>query len=66
MNRAANAATAMTIGHSLCERYAEYRKPFDAAAEKRIRDADAECAMNYINSSNHKRLRRMAARSRGG
>ena len=52
--------------HSLCERYAEYRKPFDAAAEKRIRDADAECAMNYINGNNHKRLRRLAARSRGG
>ena len=51
--------------HSSCERYAEYRKPFDAAAEKRIRDSDAECAMNYINSSNHKRLRRLAARSKG-
>ena len=51
--------------HSSCERYAEYRKPFDAAAEKRLRDAAVECAMNYINSSNHKRLRRLAARSKG-
>lgn len=49
--------------HDRCERFAEYRKPLDAASAQRAETAQTHLALQDMNRSKHLTMRRMARRS---
>lgn len=49
--------------HDHCERFAEYRKPLDAASAQRAEAAQTRLALQDMNRSKHLTMRRMTRRS---
>lgn len=48
--------------HDHCERFAEYRKPLDAASAQRAQVQQAQLALQDMKRSRHLTMRRMARR----
>lgn len=49
--------------HDHCERFAEYRRPLDAASAQRVQVQQAQLALQDMKRSRHLTMRRMARRT---
>ncbi len=55
-------ADRQAICHDTCSRFAEYRRPLDAASAQRVQVQQAQLALQDMNRSRHLTMRRMARR----
>lgn len=55
-------ADRQAICHDTCSRFAEYRRPLDAAIAQRVQVQQAQLALQDMKRSSHLTMRRMARR----